>query len=56
MKMAEVETLLGAGKQISENLSADGLKTQVVEYTAADRTTAVTYVNGVVVQYAIRSR
>ena len=55
MKMDEVSNLFGPGKQISQSLSADGLKTQVFEYTSGDRQVDVTYVEGLVVRYSISS-
>jgi hypothetical protein len=55
MKMDEVTQLFGQGKQVSESVSGDGLKTQVVEYVSADRRVDVTYVEGLVVRYSISS-
>jgi len=55
MKMGEVSNLFGPGKQISQSTSADGLKTQVFEYTSGDRLVDVTYVEGLVVRYSISS-
>ena len=37
MKMDEVTNLFGPGKQISESVSGDGLKTQIFEYSTGDR-------------------
>jgi hypothetical protein len=56
MKIDDVTTLLGQGRQISESSTADGLKTQVFEYLPGDRRAEVTYVNGVVVRFSISSR
>jgi hypothetical protein len=55
MKMDEVTNLFGQGKQLSESVSGDGLKTQVVEYVTGDRRVDVTYVEGLVVRYSISS-
>ena len=55
MKMEEVTNLFGQGKQLSESVSGDGLKTQVVEYVTGDRRVDVTYVEGLVVRYSISS-
>jgi hypothetical protein len=55
MKMDEVTQLFGQGKQVSESVSGDGLKTQVVEYVTGDRRVDVTYVEGLVVRYSISS-
>jgi hypothetical protein len=53
MKMEEVTTLFGPGKQPSESVGDAGLKTQVYEYTTNDRRVEVTYVDGLVVRYSI---
>jgi hypothetical protein len=55
MKMGDVSSLLGPGKQMSQSVSPDGLKTQVFEYTSGDRLVDVTYVEGLVVRYSISS-
>jgi hypothetical protein len=55
MKMGEVSSLFGPGKQLSESVSGDGLKTQVVQYSSGDRSVQVTYVEGLVVRYSINS-
>ena len=55
MKMGEVSSLFGPGKQLSESVSGDGLKTQVVQYSSGDRSVQVTYVEGLVVRYSISS-
>jgi hypothetical protein len=55
MKMGEVSNLFGLGKQMSESVSGDGLKTQVFEYVTGDRRVDVTYVEGLVVRYSISS-
>ncbi len=56
MKMDEVAGLLGQGRQMSELVSTDGLKTQVLEYQAGDRQVDVTYVEGLVVRFSITSK
>ena len=55
MKMDEVTQLFGQGKQVSQSVSGDGLKTQVFEYVSGDRRVDVTYVEGLVVRYSISS-
>ena len=55
MKMSDVTNLFGEGKQLSESVSGDGLKTQTVQYSSGDRRVEVTYVEGVVVRYSISS-
>jgi hypothetical protein len=55
MKMDEVSSLFGPGKQLSESVSGDGLKTQIVQYSSGDRSVQVTYVEGLVVRYSISS-
>jgi hypothetical protein len=55
MKMDEVNSLFGPGKQLSESVSGDGLKTQIVQYSTGDRSVQVTYVEGLVVRYSISS-
>jgi hypothetical protein len=55
MKMADVTSLFGQGRQLSESVSGDGLKTQVFEYSSGDRRVDVTYVEGLVVRYSITS-
>jgi hypothetical protein len=55
MKMSDVDALLGPGKQMSESVSNDGLKTQVYNYITGDRKVEVTYVEGLVVRYSITS-
>jgi hypothetical protein len=56
MRVDDVANLLGQGKVLSESTSAEGLKTQVLEYTTADSVVNVTSVEGVVVKYSISSR
>jgi hypothetical protein len=56
MQMGEVDDLLGQGRQLSESVSADGLKTQVFEYLPGDRRVEVTYVDGLVIRFSINSR
>jgi hypothetical protein len=55
MKMGEVSNLFGFGKQISQSVTGDGLKTEVFEYLSGDRRVDVTYVEGLVVRYSISS-
>ncbi len=55
MKIDEVTNLFGRGKQLSESVSGDGLKTQIFEYSTGDRRVDVTYVEGLVVRYSISS-
>ncbi len=55
MKMDEVNNLFGPGKQVSESVSNDGLKTQVMQYATGDRRVEVTFVEGLVVRYSISS-
>jgi hypothetical protein len=55
MKMEEVTTLLGPGKQLSESVGDGGLKTQVYTYVTADRRAEVTFVDGIVVRFSISS-
>ncbi|MGB8322020.1 MAG: hypothetical protein WCE52_03570 [Candidatus Acidiferrum sp.] len=55
MKMEEVTTLLGPGKQLSESVGDAGLKTQVFEYLTDDRRAEVTYVDGLVVHFSVSS-
>jgi hypothetical protein len=56
MKVGEVTALLGQGRVLSESVSTDGLKTQVLEYANEDSLIDVTCVEGVVVRYSISSR
>jgi hypothetical protein len=56
MLMSDVDGLLGQGRQLSESVSSDGLKTQVFEYLPGDRRVEVTYVDGLVIRFAISSR
>ena len=55
MKIEEVTALLGPGKQLSESVGDGGLKTQVYAYVTVDRRAEVTYVDGIVVRFSIRS-
>jgi hypothetical protein len=55
MKIEEVTNLFGPGKQLSESVSTDGLKTQIFQYATGDRRVEVTYVEGLVVRYSISS-
>ena len=56
MLMTDVTNLLGQGRQLSESVSPEGLKTQVFEYLPGDRRVEVTYVDGLVVRFSISSR
>ncbi len=56
MKIEEVTTLLGAGKELSSSVGDGGLKTQVIEYLSSDRKMDITYVDGLVVRFAITSK
>jgi hypothetical protein len=55
MKIEEVTSLFGPGKQISESVGDNGLKTSVYAYSTSDRHVEVTYVEGLVVRYSISS-
>ncbi|MGA3299392.1 MAG: hypothetical protein ABSD87_04820 [Candidatus Acidiferrales bacterium] len=56
MQMTEVTNLLGQGRQLSESVSPEGLKTQIFEYLPGDRRVEVTYVDALVVRFSISSR
>ncbi len=56
MLIGEVSGLLGLGRQVSQSVSEEGLKTQIFEYLPDDYRVEVTYVDGVVVRYSISSR
>lgn len=56
MTVDEVANLLGQGKLLSESVSADGLKTQIYEYSGSGMTTQVTCVEGVVIKYSMTSK
>jgi hypothetical protein len=56
MKIEEVTSLLGPGKQLSESVGDAGLKTQVFEYLTDDRRVEVTYVEGLVVRFSVSSK
>jgi hypothetical protein len=56
MSMDDVNALLGQGRQLSESVSSDGLKTQNFEYLPGDRRVEVTYVDGLVIRFTISSR
>jgi hypothetical protein len=56
MKIEEVTSLLGPGKQLSESVGDGGLKTQVFEYLTDDRRVEVTYVEGLVVRFSVSSK
>jgi hypothetical protein len=55
MKIEEVTSLFGQGKQLSESTDNNGLKTSIYSYTTGDRHVEVTYVEGLVVRYTISS-
>jgi hypothetical protein len=56
MKMEEVTSLFGPGKQLSESVGDGGLKTQVFEYLTDDRRVEVTCVDGLVVRFSVSSK
>ena len=56
MKIEDVTSLLGQGRQLSESVGDHELKTQVYEYLPGDRRVEVTYVEGLVVRFTISSR
>ena len=56
MQMNDVTSLLGQGRQLSESVSPEGLKTQIFEYLPGDRRVEVTYVDSLVVRFSISSR
>ena len=56
MKMEDVTTLLGPGKELSSSVGDAGLKTQVFEYLTPDRRVEVTYVDALLVRFSISSR
>jgi hypothetical protein len=56
MQMSDVTDLLGQGRQLSESVSPEGLKTQVFEYLPGDRRVELTYVDGLVIRFSISSR
>ncbi len=56
MKFDEVANLLGQSRVISQSVSPDGLKTQVIEFKTTDNLVDVTFVESVVVRYSINSR
>ena len=56
MLIGEVSDLLGLGRQLSQSVSEEGLKTRIFEYLPDDYRVEVTYVDGVVVRYSIESR
>ncbi|CAN5606649.1 hypothetical protein BH10ACI4_BH10ACI4_33640 [soil metagenome] len=55
MTLDEVSRLLGQGKVVSQTVSADGLKTQLVEYATPDSVVDATFVEGVMVRYSMSS-
>jgi hypothetical protein len=56
MKQSAVEQMLGKGEMLTENKSGDGLRSSEWRYTTPDNYVDVTYVEGVLVRYAIMSR
>lgn len=56
MKMEDVTTLLGPGKELSSSVGDAGLKTQVFEYLTPDRRVEITYVDALLVRFSISSR
>jgi hypothetical protein len=56
MKLDEVANLLGQAQVISQSVSPEGLRTQVIEFRTTDNLVDVTFVEGVVVRYTITSR
>ena len=56
MRMSAVEAMLGKGQLLTENKSGDGLRSSEYRYVTADNQVDVTYVEGVLVRYAISSR
>ena len=56
MQLTDVTTLLGQGRQLSQSVSTEGLKTQIFEYLPGDRRVEVTYVDGLVIRFSITSR
>jgi hypothetical protein len=55
MKISEVTALFGQGRQLSESVSNEGLKTQTFQYSSGDQRVEVIYVEGLVVRYSISS-
>ena len=55
MKLSEVTALFGQGRQLSESVSNEGLKTQTFQYLSGDQRVEVIYVEGLVVRYSISS-
>lgn len=56
MRKSAVEQMLGKGDLLTENKSGDGLTSSEWRYTTQDNYVDVTYVEGVLVRYAIMSR
>ena len=56
MKIEDVFALLGQGQQISQAVSNEGLRTQVIQFKTADNVVDVTFVENVVVRYSVNSR
>jgi hypothetical protein len=55
MKWKGVASLFGPGKQISESMGDQGLKTGMYQYTTSDRQVELPYVDGLVLRYSISS-
>jgi len=56
MKLDDVTNLMGPGQVLSQTLSPEGLRTQVLEFKTVDSLVDVTFVEDVVVRYSINSR
>lgn len=56
MTMDEVTAIVGTGRELSQSVSEENLKTQVFEYLPDNYRVEVTYVDGIVVRYSISSR
>ncbi len=56
MRQSAVEQMLGKGDMLTVNQSGDGLRSSEWRYTTPDNYVDVTYVEGVLVRYAIMSR
>ncbi|MDP9268077.1 MAG: hypothetical protein M3P27_07085 [Acidobacteriota bacterium] len=48
--------MLGKGQLLTQNTSGDGLRSSEYRYATPDNLVDVTYVEGVLVRYAISSR
>ena len=56
LKLDDVTNLMGPGQVLSQTLSPEGLRTQVLEFKTVDSLVDVTFVEDVVVRYSINSR